>query len=189
MKKNILFIQGAGEGAYEADRLLADSLQQALGSAYQIHYPPMPNDEGSGYPAWKAKIAADIAELDEPLIMVGHSFGSSVLLKYLSEQESDKQIAGLFLVASPYWGGDEDWDYDAVTLPDDLEARLAHIPRIFFYHSRDDEIVPFAHLALYKALLPQATIRETDGRGHQYGNDLRDVADDIISVRGVAHGR
>ena len=36
MKKPVLFIQGAGEGAYEEDRKLADSLQDALGAEYQV---------------------------------------------------------------------------------------------------------------------------------------------------------
>lgn len=38
MRNNVLFIHGAGEGAYEEDQLLAASLQNALGSAYAIHY-------------------------------------------------------------------------------------------------------------------------------------------------------
>jgi predicted alpha/beta hydrolase family esterase len=64
-------------------------------------------------------------------------------------------------------------------LPEDAAARLAHVPHIYLYHSRDDEIVPFAHLAHYAATLPQATVRELGERGHQFGNDLAEVAEDI----------
>jgi uncharacterized protein len=39
--------------------------------------------------------------------------------------------------------------------------------------------VPFAHLALYAEKLPQAAVRELDGRGRQLNNDLSEVADDI----------
>jgi hypothetical protein len=42
--------------------------------------------------------------------------------------------------------------------------------------------VPFAHLAIYAKKLPQATIREFDGRGHQFNNDLSEVAADIKSL-------
>ncbi len=66
-----------------------------------------------------------------------------------------------------------------MNLPQDFATKLPAIPRIFLFHSRDDEVVPFAHLALYAAKLPQATIRITDGRGHQFGNDLAGVAEDI----------
>jgi hypothetical protein len=45
-------------------------------------------------------------------------------------------------------------------------------------HSLGGSIL-IAHLALYAAKLPQATIRTFDGRGHQFGNDLADVAAEI----------
>jgi pimeloyl-ACP methyl ester carboxylesterase len=53
---------------------------------------------------------------------------------------------------------------------------------IFFYHGRNDETVPFAHLALYAEKFPKATIRVLDRRGHQLGNDLSEVAADIESL-------
>jgi len=87
----------------------------------------------------------------------------------------------VFLIATPYWGGDG-WryeGYEAAALPKDFPSRLPKGTPIFFYHSRDDEVAPFAHLALYEHKLPQATIRVLDGRGHQLNNDLSEVAADI----------
>ena len=112
--------------------------------------------------------------------MIGHSVGGSILLKYLSEEEVKKPIAGLFLLAAPSWDEDQ-WNFDDLKLPRNIAEKLASIPRIFLYHSRDDVVVPFAHLALHAARLPQATIREVDGKGHQFGNDITDVARDIQS--------
>lgn len=182
MKHYVLFIHGAGEGAYEEDGLLVASLQNALGPAYDVHYPNMPTEDSAAYEDWKAPIETELATLDREVILMGHSVGGSVLLKYLSEEQVEKPIAGLFLIAAPYWGADEFWTWDEGRLPQDVAKKLAGIPRIFLYHSRDDEIVPFAHLALYAAKLPQATIREVDGRGHQFGNNLADIADDITRV-------
>jgi hypothetical protein len=180
MKKYVLFIHGAGEGAYEEDGLLVVSLQNALGSAYEVRYPRMVNEESPEYADWKVQIESELATLGGEVILVGHSVGGSVLLKYLSEGQVKKSITGLFLIAAPYWGADEFWKWDQVRLPQDTAARLAGIPRIFLYHSRDDEIVPFAHLGLYAAVLPQATIKEVDRRGHQFGNNLVDVAEDML---------
>jgi uncharacterized protein len=180
MKKYVLFIHGAGDGAYEEDRLLAASLQNALGSAYEVRYPKMPEEDSAEYADWKAQIASELATLDGEVILVGHSVGGSVLLKYLSEEQVENPIAGLFVIATPYWSGQDIWKWDEARLPEDVATKLANIPRIFLYHSRDDKTVPFAHLALYAAKLPQATIREVDGRGHQFGNDLADVAEDIM---------
>lgn len=182
MKKHVLFIHGAGGGAYEEDRLLAASLQDALGTDYEVRYPRMPEDDSSTYADWKAPIERELALLDDEVFLVGHSVGGSVLAKYLSEERIDKSVAGLFLLAAPYWNGEGIWTWDEVRLPEDVAARLASIRPIVLFHSRDDEVVPFAHVELYAASLPQATLRAVDGRGHQLGNDLADVAEAIIRL-------
>jgi hypothetical protein len=50
---------------------------------------------------------------------------------------------------------------------------------MFFYHSGDDESVPYVHFALYKEKPPRAIVHEFDGRGHQFDDDLSEVAQDI----------
>ena len=181
MNRQVLFVHGAGAGAHAEDALLVASLRDALGPAYQVRYPAMRNEASPEYADWKPQLAEELAAADAEVVLVGHSVGASVLLKYLTEERVEQRVAGLFLLAAPFWGGgdDEVWTCDDVRLPDDVGARLASIPRIAFYHSRDDDVVPFAHLARYAALFPQATIRPSDGRGHQLGNDLTDVAEDI----------
>lgn len=185
MKKQVLFIHGAGEGAYEADKQLAASLQQSLGPEYEVHYPVMPDEENAPYEQWKHQIETELATMQEPIILIGHSVGASIVLKYLSEIEVKKSIAGISLIANPFWGG-SGWRYEGyeeLALPKEFPTRLPKGASLFLYHSRDDEVVPFAHLALYADHLPQATVRELDGRGHQLNNDLSEVAADIKSLR------
>jgi hypothetical protein len=50
---------------------------------------------------------------------------------------------------------------------------------LHFYHGRDDEIVPFAHLGLFAREFPNAVIHQLDGRNHQLSDDLSEVARDI----------
>jgi predicted alpha/beta hydrolase family esterase len=178
MKRQALFIHGGGEGAYEEDKKMAASLQDALGSAYDVRCPKMPDEDSPEYKAWKERIAQELAALDGEVILVGHSLGGSILLKYLSEEKVEKPVAGIFLVAPPYWGA-EDWEVGEYELQKGFASKLPEESPVFFYHSRDDEWVPFAHLALYAEKLPQATIREFDGRGHQFDDDLSEVARDI----------
>ncbi len=83
------------------------------------------------------------------------------MLKYLAEEKVEKPLAGSFLIATPYWGA-EDWQVEAYSRPEGFASQLPKAP-FFFYQSHDDEVVPFAHLALYAEKLPQATIREFDG--------------------------
>ena len=178
MRTLILFIQGGGEGAHEVDALLVASLRKSLGTEYDVRYPRMPEESNPDIQNWKAEIERELAALDGEVILVGHSVGGAALLKYLSEENVENAIGCLFLLAAPSWD-EENWNFDDLRLPRDLAARLSRIPRIFLYHNRDDEIVPFSHLALHSARLPRAFVRESDTGGHQFGNDLANVASDI----------
>jgi predicted alpha/beta hydrolase family esterase len=178
MKKHVLFIHGGGEGAYEEDTKMVASLRDELGDAYDVRGPMMPDEDRPEYGAWGDRISKELATLDGEVILVGHSLGASILLKYLSEEEVGKPVAGIFLIAPPYWGA-EDWQVGEYELQDNFASKLPKELPVFFYHSRDDEWVPFVHLALYKEKLSQAAIHEFDDRGHQFNNDLSEVARDI----------
>jgi len=185
MKKHVLFIHGAGEGAYDEDKKLADSLQKALGDDYNVVCPQMPNGDNPEYAAWKAHIDKTLSSLDnaDRVIFAGHSLGASVLLKYLTEAEASirESIVGIFLIAAPYWGA-KDWEFEGFALREGFADKLPIETPIHLYHSRDDEWVPFSHLALYREKLPQASVREFDGRGHQFNDDLSQVAVDITNL-------
>lgn len=182
LKKQILFIQGAGQGAYEGDRKLVTYLQEELGNEYSILYPKMKNPESPEYKRWKIQIEKELSMLDGEVILIGHSLGGSVLLKYLSEETNQKFISGLFLLAAPYWGRDEGWQSDEYVLQEDFPSKLSKITQIFLYHSYDDKIVPFDHFELYAKKLPQATIRQLDGRGHNFNHKFPEIVDDIKNL-------
>ena len=181
MSISILFVHGGGEGAYAEDTKLVESLRTTLGDGYEVVYPQMPNEDSPDYDEWKRTILKTIAGFAGKAIVVGHSFGASILLKVLAEAAIDKPLVGIFLIAMPYWGA-QDWEADVYALQDEFVTHLPQDTPIFLYHSRDDDIVPFAHLAMYAQKLPQATTREFDGRGHQFNNDLSEVAASIKSL-------
>jgi serine hydrolase len=182
--KHVLFIQGTGQGAHEEDKALVESLMAALGPEYVVHYPVMPNDGDAPYTQWKQHIESALASIPGPVILVGHSVGASVLMKRVSESKVEQPIAGMFLLATPFWGGDG-WlyeGYEDLALPHGFAARLPQGVSIFLYHCRDDATVPFAHLALYAHVLPRATVRARAAGGHQLNNDLSEVAQDIKTL-------
>ncbi len=182
MSKHVLFIQGGGNGGYEADAALVASLQKNLSTAYSVHYPKIPDGSEQNFPGqWLEHISRAISSASSDVILAGHSLGASMLLKYLSENKIEKKISGIFLVAPPYWSGSEDW-----VQPLKLQEGFAHkLPKdipIFFYQCKDDEVVPFEHFKLYQQNLPRANFREIPHGGHQLNNDLTVVADDIKSL-------
>ncbi len=182
MKTEILFIQGGGNGGYEADAKLVASLRKALGTVYEVHYPKMPSAETAPDFGWLKQISKEIFSVQGEIILVGHSFGASMLLKYLSENKIKKNISGIFLISTPFWSGDEDW-VQGLKLREDFTDQLPTDIPVFLYHCLDDEVAPFDHLKLYKQRLPRATVREIASGGHQLNNDLSLVAGDIKSLK------
>jgi len=53
---------------------------------------------------------------------------------------------------------------------------------IYLYHGNADDIVPFAHIALYAKAIPHAFVRRLKGRNHQLDNDLAEVAADVRAL-------
>ena len=180
-KKQVLFIQGGGDGAYEEDAKLATSLQEKLGATYNVRYPRMPDGDLADF-EWRQQIGEELSAIKGKAILVAHSVGASILLKYFAKNRPQHPIGGIFLIATPFWGGDEGWHYEGFTMPEDFPDYLPQDVPIFLYHNRDDSVVPFAHLALYAAKLPQAVVREGVSGDHQFDNDLAQVALDIKSL-------
>jgi uncharacterized protein len=182
MVKPILFIHGAGNKRHPlgSEKLIV-YLQEQLGSDYEVLAPDMPDPDHPGYKAWRDQIEQELGKLDADVLLIGHSLGGSVLLKYLAEGTYRKHIAGLFLVAVPFWGK-EDWEVDEFTLPEDFAAQLPQIGHIFLYYSRNDEVVPFSHLGHYQEKLPQASVRAMDGNEHSFLNGLPQLARDLKNL-------
>ncbi|HVW91913.1 MAG TPA: alpha/beta fold hydrolase [Devosia sp.] len=184
MTRQVLFVQGGGSGAHdEWDSKLVASLTERLGAGYDVRYPLMPNEGEPRYAAWKAALIEQIDRLDDGAIVVGHSIGAAILINTLAEHAPKQPLGGIFILAAPFIG-DGGWPSDEIQPRGDLAEQLPSVP-VFFYHGTADEIVPFAHLQLYASALPQAAARALDGRDHQLGNDLSEVAEDI---RGLAAG-
>ena len=180
MSQDVLVIHGAGEprlrsGEVYWKRMLGD----ALGTDYVIRAPRMPEPDDPQYSAWADYIARLVSGAACP-VLVGHSFGASTLLKYLALAEPRPAFRGIFLVATPFWGG----DFPEFALTPEQLQRLRSITPMFFYQSKDDKVVEVAHFHKYQQALPQATFRLLDDRGHEFDQDsFRELVDDI---RGVA---
>ena len=87
MRKHIiLFIHGAGNQhkPLGSGKLVA-SLQQQLGSDYHVLAPDMPDPGHPRYLAWRDQIEQELGKLDADALLIGHSLGGSMLLKYLAE--------------------------------------------------------------------------------------------------------
>ena len=169
--------QGPGEGSAP----FVERLREGLGPSHELLFPILPNPEDPHFEPWSEAVSEILSAVDEPLIVVGHSLGGSVFLKKLAQDDVDASVAGLVLVATPFWGH-SDWE-EEWALPEGWPDDSTELPRTFLFHSRDDEEIPFAHLERYGERLPQATTRLLDGNGHLFDRgDLREVLEAIRAL-------
>jgi predicted alpha/beta hydrolase family esterase len=175
----VLFIQGGGENVHdEWDNHLVDSLRGELGREYEIRYPVMPNEADPRYSAWKRALQTELAALERGAIVVGHSVGGAILINVLAEQTPQYDLSAICLISAPFIGPGG-WPSDDIEARADLGSRLPRDVPIFFYHGRNDDTVPFAHVELYARAVPRAHVRRLAGRDHQLNNNLSETAADI----------
>lgn len=159
----LLFIHGAG--GYSDDRPLAEALAAELG--VRLEMPELPDDDMS-VAAW-ARPVREALRHPGPAHVVAHSFGATILVHVLSSGVRPTPAA---LLAMPDWSP-EGWDIDAYAL-----APSSHL-HLSLHHCRDDEVVPFSHLALNARRLPSAVVHEHDRGGHQFDGRILALAQDL----------
>lgn len=177
--QQILFIQGAGDDAWEWSIPMINALKEDLGREYHILFPKMPHPEDPSYSSWKSALQKELLALDRNAILVGHSLGGSILLKYIAETNPAPSFKALFLLAPPYWGNDG-WDSDEFKVQDAPKNITDAL--IFLYHNTDDEDVPFAHHLNYRSLLPAAHVTTGTHGGHAMLNLMPGMAREIRSL-------
>lgn len=176
MTVDVVVIHGAGADAHAEDAPMAASLERHLGDGFHIRYPPLPDGDNPTLESWGPVIARTIDEARDPVVLVAHSFGGYLALKQLALAPPSRRLASAHLIAVPFPSGDDEWTWDGFELPEGFADVMPDA--VFLYASEDDEWVPFAHRDLYAAAIPQSVSRTVPG-GHQLGDDLRVVADDI----------
>jgi predicted alpha/beta hydrolase family esterase len=180
--RQILFIHSGGEqGPGQGSNDLVTWLQKELGEDYSIFYPMMPDPEEPVYSKWKLKLQEELSRVNDGVVLIGHSLGGSVLLKFLSEEPFKTKIAALCLVAAPAWGR-KNWKVQDFMLRENFEDALPEIQKIFIYHSHNDEVVPFNHLLYYIEKLPGAVVRRLASGGHLFLKGLSELAADIKTL-------
>jgi predicted alpha/beta hydrolase family esterase len=188
MTNSVLFIHSAGDqsGAEGSGPLVA-ALRAGLPAGTRFAAPIMPRPNEPDAAAWAAALGGHLRQQQGPLVLVGHSLGGSVLLRYLADHGIPAGLAGVVAIAAPFWeasGWEQEW-----ALPPGFEAQLAGLPRTALYHSRDDDVAPVSHVDRYAEALPKALVRKVDGRGHLFSDgNVADIVADIAAAFAARSG-
>lgn len=156
-------------------------LGEQLGEGYEIVKPEIPCRWNAKYPEWQIWFEKFIPYLNDGVILIGHSLGGTFLAKYLAENKFPKRIKGVFLVAAPF---DDTPDEALVdfSLPKSLKGLENQAEKTFLYHSSDDPVVPFSHLAKYAIGINNAMIKEFTDRGHFNQEEFPELLEDIKNL-------
>jgi len=144
------------------------TIQDLLGSNFDVFTPSMPNGHDAKYEEWKIWFERVVSLLNDDLILIGHSLGGIFLAKYLSENDLKKKVKAVVLLAAPF---DDHFEIGGESLaefylPESLEKMEAQTDKIFLIHSKDDKVVPFDHMEKYKTKLKRAEMIEFEDKGH-----------------------
>lgn|SRR5690606_2019211 len=106
-----------------------------------------------------------------------------MILKYLTENPFAKIIRGIFLLATPYWSGDDDC-IQGIKLRDGFENNLCTEVPIFFYHFQDDQEVPITPFRSLHGALAFCNLSNYKEWRAQFVDDMSLVAKDITALLG-----
>jgi serine hydrolase len=183
MTQPILLLHSSGpQGPGEGSAPLAGRLREELGPNFELAFPILPAPDDPHYDAWSERVGEILAESDNPIVVVGHSLGASVFLKHLAEGGRAEHVTGIVLLATPYWG-ESGWEAEWA-LPEGWPDAKTELPPTHLFHSRDDDVIPFSQLELYRERLPEAIVHPLDGYGHLY--DRGDLTEVLEAIRAVA---
>lgn len=143
------------------------TLQEKLGSKYDVLLPSMPNSKNAKYKEWSIWFEKIIPLLNSELILIGHSLGAAFLAKYLSINNISKNITATILVSAPMKTvkkGEE--SLVQFSPPQNMKKFSQQSKKIYLIHSKDDPVVKFKHLKRYKKALPDAQTIIFEDKGH-----------------------
>ena len=184
-KQTVIYIHGAGTQEPGTDSyFLREEIKQTLGNSILFRAPEMPDPNNPDYQAWMDVLDALIHKSDGPVTLMGHSFGASVILKYLSESTVETELESVLLLAAPFWGSNG-WDMPDYHLEKANIGQLAQFDNIALFHCQDDEIVPHTHQHEYLNLIPYANGHFFESGGHFFKNRIERIIGQILQPGNV----
>ncbi len=157
-KKDYLhFLKTKEVSIEEKIRWTDEFLKKNLGKNFEIIKPRMPLQDNAKYEEWKIHFERHFPQLKNNIILVGSSLGGIFLAKYLSENKFPKKILSIYLICPPY---DNSLPGDDLVggfkLKSDLSLLEKNSKNLYLMFSKDDDVVPVAHVEKFKKKLKNA---------------------------------
>lgn len=164
-----IFLHGAGVIPDRDSPLDYPLLATLLTLCPGLIVPVMPDALDPTPEGWLAGMEAALRPLDPHAVIIGHSLGGSMALKWIAERAPGFRAQTFLGLAMPHWGP-EGWNYPGFCPPGEYAEATTGLGRMILCAAPDDETVELSHLDLYARDLPRAqVIRLADG-GHAFAS-------------------
>ncbi|GGB01137.1 alpha/beta hydrolase [Macrococcus hajekii] len=175
--KHVLFVHSASEqhrdsGSNPLIRYLKSQLPDI-----EWHTPDFPRDKGQVYSNWVQVLKEELEHIpvEDELMIIGHSFGGTVVMKYLTEQKERHHISKVILIGSPFFGCDEKFSDAENMLSEDAESQLADAILLYHIHSEDDDRVDISHQTCWREHFKKLnTITKQEGQ-HEFHHGIEEL--------------
>jgi uncharacterized protein len=151
----------------------------------EVVAPALPNPRHPDIKQWLKVLKASAGQLDEQTVLVGHSLGCALILRFLSDYQPTTRIAGLVLVAGAIYkarpGQPKHHSDPLMNPPLDLGKIIATCRRRIVIYSDNDRVVkPEWSKRLAQTI--QAEAIEDTGKGHFSGPKGLDQLPSVLSA-------
>ncbi len=135
---------------------------------HEVIAPDLPNPEEPDPEEWTKVLVEKVGVVDDETIVVGHSLGAAMVLRFLEAAEARSAPRGCVLVSAPWMIGDErlrgffmsELDFDVL---------MWKASRFVVIHSKDDKVIPFDHAEKYASVLHAKLVEGQPGDEHFQG--------------------
>lgn len=161
-------------------------LATELTDTHTFFIPSMPNKQNAHYDEWKIWFERHLGATSGDLILIGLSLGAMFLAKYLIENDIDRRVISLMLLAGPCGSYEDKTGNDCADFcfdPAKLGEIKDKVEKISIFHSKDDPIVPYEHALKYKKALPEAELVTFEDKNHFLVSEFPELLQKIRNIK------
>ncbi|MCE4955960.1 lipase/acyltransferase domain-containing protein [Macrococcoides caseolyticum] len=171
--KHIVFVHSAGVQSVTSGSNPLIRVTKERVPEYHWHTSDYPRDAGQIYDNWVKVFIKSLEEVpvSEPVILIGHSFGGTVITKYLTENQVDHTIEKVIMIGAPFFGCDEKFSDTQNMITGALKVAVP----LYHIQSIDDDRVDINHQTCWKEAFPEIQlITEQQGK-HEFHDGIQDL--------------
>lgn len=137
--------------------------QQLSAQGYYVNTPEMPETAAPTIEKWVGKLEEIVIDLNDEMILIGHSIGCQTILRFLEKQPESVKVGPIIFVA-PWFTlqgldtKEEEIAKPWIETPIDFAKVLRHTNSITTIFSLDDPVVPTENIKMFEEKLDAQTL-------------------------------